>query len=152
MPELKRLSPSDHDQISVVVCRGCCCGDPTVHPGIAHDALLAHLEISLYGLARVRAVGCLLLCDRANVVVVSPAPWARRNGARPVWLSRVFDRKINEAIIFWIKSGGPGQAATPAALEAHVLTSLPTRQRLLQDPNEPEACVLRREHACLIKG
>ena len=103
----------------VRVCRDCCCGSPDKHPGVDHDALLARLRETAAGHGRVRVTGCLLACERSNVVVVSPSPAGRRAGARPVWLKGVLEDAHVDAIVDWLHDGGPGVAALPAALAAH---------------------------------
>jgi hypothetical protein len=112
------------DQCRVTVCRGCCCGDPDVNPGVDHDALLRDLITRLRGTAEVRVSDCLLLCEEADVVVVSPSAAQRRTGARATWFSSVLDVAVNTLIVEWVRTGGPGRALTPG-LRSHV-TSPPT--------------------------
>jgi (2Fe-2S) ferredoxin len=69
---------------------------------------------------RVRVSECLKVCERSNVVVVHPAPAARRAGARIVHLGDVLDDDLVEAIAAWLDAGGPGVAAPPALLRARV--------------------------------
>lgn len=102
----------------VRVCRDCCCGTERKHPGVDHDGLLAGLEAGTRGSARVLRSGCLLACDESNVVVVTPSPLGRRRGARPVWLGGILDQASVDAIVFWVRSGGPGVAELPARLQS----------------------------------
>lgn len=101
----------------VTVCRGCCCGDGSRYPDVDHERLVADLRDRVRPFARLRAVGCLLSCGDANVVVVSPAPLQRRGGARPVWLGRMFTVEDNEAVARWLEAGGPGHPLSPELRE-----------------------------------
>ena len=105
---------------TVTVCRGCCCGTPGKHPGIDHPGQLGRLRGAVAGGGRLRQTGCLDLCDRSNVVVVSPSAAGRRNGGRTVWLVEVLDDRLVTAIADWVRAGGPGIAAPPACLTDHV--------------------------------
>jgi hypothetical protein len=107
--------------VSVAVCRGCCCGDARVHPGVDHHALLADLVRRLGERARVRAVECLATCEEGNVVVVSPTPRDRRSGTRPVWIGRVLSPAVNERIVEWVEDGGPGRADPPEELRELII-------------------------------
>jgi hypothetical protein len=94
----------------VRVCRDCCCGTESKHPGVDHDGLLARLEVGTRGRARVLRSGCLLACDESNVVVVTPSAAGRRAGGRPVWVRAVLDGASVDAISGWVRQGGPGVA------------------------------------------
>ncbi|MGO4597009.1 hypothetical protein [Terrabacter sp. 2RAF25] len=102
------------------VCRDCCCGTESKHPGVDHDGLVARLEVGAGAHARVLRSACLLACDESNVVVVTPSPAGRRAGARPVWLRAVLDDVTVDAISAWVGLGGPGVATVPSALEVRV--------------------------------
>ncbi|MFT4263662.1 MAG: (2Fe-2S) ferredoxin domain-containing protein [Nocardioides sp.] len=104
----------------VSVCRGCCCGNAELRPGIDHDALLTDLGKRLGADGKVRVTGCLWVCGDANVVVVSPRPEARRTGARPVWLAQVDHPDVSALIAAWVAAGGPGLAPMPRALRPHL--------------------------------
>ena len=101
----------------VRVCRDCCCGTARKHPGVDHDGLLARLDAGTRGSARVLRSACLLACDESNVVVVTPSPLGRRRGARPVWLGGVLDEATVDAVVSWVRLGGPGVADLPDGLE-----------------------------------
>lgn len=120
---------TDCDPCRITVCRGCCCGSDSRHPGVNHDGLLDDLRRRLSDRAELRTVGCLLVCDAANVVVVSPTRAARRSGARPVWLARVLDDNINREIATWISAGGPGVADIPSSLSPLVTRPFSYRRR-----------------------
>lgn len=102
----------------VRVCRECCCGSERKHPGVDHDGLLARLESRARGHATVAVSQCLLACDESNVVVVSPSPAGRRSGARPVWIRHVLDEQVVDALVDWVRAGGPGSAPLPPVLAA----------------------------------
>lgn len=62
-----------------------------------------------------RVTDCLLKCEDANVVVVSPSPRQRAAGTAPVWLARVFSNEDNTEIAQWLRAGGPGKSPVPVA-------------------------------------
>ena len=139
---MRQPSAAADDECVVTVCRGCCCGDSGVHPGVDHADLLHDLTTELRDSARVRVSDCLLLCGEANVVVVSPPSGARRAGARATWFKTVLDRDANRLIADWIRTGGPGQPVS-SLLRPH-LTSPPRivsdasgRTRVVHDPADP---------------
>jgi (2Fe-2S) ferredoxin len=121
---LRRLGrPSPPEGVAgctVTVCRGCCCGTPGKHPGTDHAGQLQRLRAAVSGGGRIRQTGCLDLCDRSNVVVVSPSTAGRRNGGRPVWFAEVLDDRLVTSIADWIRAGGPGVAAPPPWLADHM--------------------------------
>lgn len=110
------------DGCTVTVCRDCCCGSPTKHPGVDHDAQLDGLRAALEPVHRVRTSLCLDVCSQSNVMVVQPGSAARRGGARPVWFGLVLDDAVVSDLVAWIRSGGPGVAGLPAVLELSVIT------------------------------
>lgn len=97
----------------VTACRGCCCGTAKKHPDVDHDALLDRLTTGVGAGARVRTSECLGPCAESNVVVVTPAPAARLRGARTVWLRRVLDAAATDAVVEWVRAGGPGTPPPP---------------------------------------
>jgi (2Fe-2S) ferredoxin len=101
---------------TVTVCRDCCCGTRRKHPDVDHDAQLEQLRSGLEGAARVVVSNCLLACELSNVVVVSPTPGARNEGARPVWLASVLTDSAVSAVVAWVRAGGPGVAPLPGVL------------------------------------
>lgn len=101
---------------TVTVCRDCCCGTATKHPGVDHDAQLDALRSGLTGAGRVVVSQCLLACERSNVVVVAPTPEQRRSGVKPVWLSQVLTDWETAAVVDWVRAGGPGAAPLPLEL------------------------------------
>lgn len=109
---------------AVTVCRGCCCGTVEKHPDVDHDGQLAALRQGLPAGSRVVVADCLSACERSNVMVVSPGRAARRSGARPVWLQEVLDPAAVNAVVGWVRAGGPGRCAVPDELAPF---SSPTR-------------------------
>ncbi|MDL2076051.1 (2Fe-2S) ferredoxin domain-containing protein [Streptomyces sp. GXMU-J15] len=103
---------------TVVVCRGCCCGNAAKHPGADHAAQLERLRAASaeHGF-RLRTTDCLGPCDQANVVVVAPSPAGRRAGGRPTWVGFATDTDSTEEIANWVAAGGPGVAEPPLTLE-----------------------------------
>jgi (2Fe-2S) ferredoxin len=106
----------------VRVCRDCCCGTARKHPGVDHDALFDRLAVATRGAAVVDASTCLLACEKSNVVVVQPSRAARHRGARPVWLREVLDAGTVDAIVGWVRAGGPGLVEVPPSLAGLVTT------------------------------
>ncbi|WP_330333521.1 (2Fe-2S) ferredoxin domain-containing protein [Streptomyces sp. NBC_00536] len=107
---------------TLVVCRGCCCGDPRKNPGTDHAGQLARLRAAAEesgGRLAVRTVDCLGPCAQANVIVVQPATGARRKGARAAWFGWVMDDTATDDIVGWALAGGPGVALPPDALDLH---------------------------------
>jgi (2Fe-2S) ferredoxin len=106
----------------VTVCRDCCCGSSTKHPGVDHDAQLDRLRSALPSPHRVRVSECLDVCTQSNVLVVHPAAAARRAGARPVWFGLVVSDPVTDDIVAWVRAGGPGVAPLPPVLELSIVT------------------------------
>ena len=107
--------------VTVTVCRDCCCGTTRKHPDVDHDGQLDRLMDGIGDSGRVVVSTCLLACERSNVMVVAPAPDSRGAGARPVWLSEVLTVEQTDAVVAWVRAGGPGPAPLPAPLVGLVL-------------------------------
>lgn len=111
----------------VRMCRGCCCGTARKHPDVDHDAIAEILATMTGPNADLIRVDCLWACDQSNVVVVNPDPEARRNGAKPAWLTHVNTLDRAHALAAWVRAGGPGRATPPAELgEIHNGTDIRT--------------------------
>jgi (2Fe-2S) ferredoxin len=117
MPELSS------EGCTLTVCRDCCCGSAAKNPGVDHDRQLRELQAALPAPHRVRVSDCLDVCAQANVVVVHPAPRARRAGARPVWFGLVTDGAVEADIVEWVRAGGPGVTPMGPLLELSVIRS-----------------------------
>ncbi|MFF9094829.1 (2Fe-2S) ferredoxin domain-containing protein [Streptomyces sp. NPDC014802] len=107
---------------TLVVCRGCCCGDARKHPGTDHAWQLQRLRAAAaeHGF-QVRTTDCLGPCDQANVIVVQPSAAGRRAGGRAVWIGFTLDDDSTEEVIDWAAAGGPGVAAPPVTLGLQVI-------------------------------
>ena len=107
--------------VTVTVCRDCCCGTTRKHPDVDHDAQLGQIREGVAqlgaGSGRLVVSQCLLACERSNVMVVTPDPGARNGGARPVWLFGVLSDQQTQAVVEWVRAGGPGNAALPGVLQ-----------------------------------
>ncbi|MBB0245447.1 (2Fe-2S) ferredoxin domain-containing protein [Streptomyces alkaliphilus] len=117
-----RLSPRGERPCSVVICRGCCCGNPAKDPGTDHTGQLLRLreaEADSAGRLRVRVSDCLGPCGKANVLVVTPSSEGRRRGGRPVWLGWVNGAEVTEEVLEWVAAGGPGVVEPPVTLDLH---------------------------------
>ncbi|MFI5683472.1 (2Fe-2S) ferredoxin domain-containing protein [Streptomyces sp. NPDC051636] len=103
---------------TLVVCRGCCCGNPRKHPGTDHAWQLDRLRAAAaeHGF-QVRTSDCLGPCDQANVIVVQPSAAGRRAGARATWVGFATDDACTDEIVSWAAAGGPGVAQPPVTLE-----------------------------------
>ncbi|MER5294314.1 (2Fe-2S) ferredoxin domain-containing protein [Streptomyces pharetrae] len=105
---------------TLVVCRGCCCGNPRKHPGTDHVWQLDRLRAAAAdsgGRFTVRTTDCLGPCDQANVIVVQPSSAGRRAGGRAVWVGFAMDDDATEELLEWAAAGGPGVAEPPVTLE-----------------------------------
>lgn len=103
----------DDKSLSVLVCRGCCCGSYAKHPHVDHAEHLRSLTGALSGVpgAKVWAVDCLNSCERSNVVVV------RSDGKRR-WFGEMLADDDVETLARWLRAGAPGDA--PIDLLPHV--------------------------------
>ncbi|MFI8100390.1 (2Fe-2S) ferredoxin domain-containing protein [Streptomyces sp. NPDC086023] len=109
---------------TLVVCRGCCCGDPRKNPGSDHEGQLARLRAAADasgGALAVRTSDCLGPCAQANVIVVQPSSEARRRGAKAAWIGFALDDDVTEDVLAWAAAGGPGRAPVPPALELQMI-------------------------------
>ncbi|MCW7940733.1 hypothetical protein AAW14_01515 [Streptomyces hygroscopicus] len=109
-----------HRPCTLVVCRGCCCGNPRKLPGTDHAWQLDRLRAAATdsgGRFAVRTTDCLGPCDQANVIVVQPSTAGRRAGGRAVWIGFAMDDDSTDDLLRWASAGGPGIAEPPVALE-----------------------------------
>ncbi|HWJ96794.1 MAG TPA: hypothetical protein VNQ33_01475 [Acidimicrobiales bacterium] len=90
------------DRLSVIVCRGCCCGSEQKHPDVDHDAQVEALRASLPASGRLWTVDCLGPCERSNVVVVRTRAAGRR------WFGGVLATAATGALADWIRDGAVG--------------------------------------------
>ncbi|MET7575233.1 (2Fe-2S) ferredoxin domain-containing protein [Streptomyces sp. NPDC005492] len=103
---------------TLVVCRGCCCGNPRKFPATDHTWQVERLRAGAaeHGF-HVRTTDCLGPCDQANVIVVQPSAAGRRAGGRATWIGFAMDDDCTEELLRWAAEGGPGVAVPPVALE-----------------------------------
>lgn len=109
---------------TLVVCRGCCCGNPRKHPGTDHAWHLERMRAAAAesaGRFAVRTSECLGPCGQANIIVVQPSREGRRRGGRAVWVGFAMDDESIDEIVAWAEAGGPGIAAPSAALTLQVV-------------------------------
>ncbi|WP_411129995.1 (2Fe-2S) ferredoxin domain-containing protein [Streptomyces sp. x-19] len=105
---------------TLVVCRGCCCGNARKHPGTDHTWQLGRLRAAAAdsaGRFAVRTTDCLGPCDQANIVVVQPSSAGRRSGGRATWIGFAMGDACTDDLLRWATGGGPGIAEPPATLE-----------------------------------
>ena len=91
---------------ALTVCRGCCCGtdDPP-----AANRRLERLQRELPDVA-ITVSDCLGPCSRRDVVVVRAA------GHVPLWFGTTGNRASSDALIAWLRTGGPLSGPAPDAL------------------------------------
>ncbi|MFP1629027.1 (2Fe-2S) ferredoxin domain-containing protein [Streptomyces sp. 5K101] len=109
---------------TLVVCRGCCCGDARKNPGTDHVGQLARLRGAADasgGRLAVRTSDCLGPCGQANVIVVQPSTEGRRRGARAAWIGWALDDDATDDVIAWAEAGGPGIAEPPVTLTLQMI-------------------------------
>jgi (2Fe-2S) ferredoxin len=85
---------------------------------VDHAGQLASLKEMLPA-PQVRISDCLDVCERSNVVVVSPSSAGRAAGGRPVWLGLVHDDEALADVAAWVDAGGPGIADMPRILDLY---------------------------------
>ncbi|MEW1697441.1 (2Fe-2S) ferredoxin domain-containing protein [Streptomyces sp. NPDC093249] len=109
---------------SLVVCRGCCCGDARKNPGTDHTGQLARLREAAAasgGRLVVRTSDCLGPCAQANIVVVQPSTEGRRRGGRAAWIAFALDDDTLDDILTWTAAGGPGLVPPPETLALQMI-------------------------------
>src|SRR6266700_1062793 len=114
-------------RMTVTICRGCCCGSTTKHPGVDHDANARRVReaVRASGLGVTRTVKCLDECEHSDVVLV------RRGSGRDsefFWLGPVNDLSDVEALAAWLE--GPADAPMPAHLRRLRFSKRPPRPPL----------------------
>lgn len=99
---------------TLYLCRGCCCGTETEHPGVDHDALeqAARDGVEPAGI-RVRTTDCLGPCDAGNVVVVHA-------GGQRRWFGRMNSLAATEELAAVLAEQGDARRLPPA-LQRHVI-------------------------------
>lgn len=117
-PRRTLIGAAQQRPCTLVVCRGCCCGDARKHPGYDHAWQLDRLRAAAaeHGF-QVRTTDCLGPCDQANVIVVQPSAAGRRAGGRATWVGFAMDDDCTEEVAGWAAAGGPGIAEPPVTLE-----------------------------------
>lgn len=130
------VGAADPGAVTVLVCRGCCCGTERKHPQVDHLAQLnAIRDTAERARAQVRVTDCLDACDRSNVLVLRRR---QRSGTVTVWLGGVLAAHQTSALCDWM--AGPRRDPT----------SLPDGlQELVFEPSESarsclDACVPQR--------
>jgi hypothetical protein len=105
-------------QVSVLVCRDCCCGRTRKHPDVDHVAQLSAIDDAgeAAGNARVAVTKCLDVCSASNVVVVRH----HVPGNPTVWLGQVLSARDTLLLTQWLRQGGPARAPLPAGLRPKV--------------------------------
>ncbi|MBO8191035.1 (2Fe-2S) ferredoxin domain-containing protein [Streptomyces oryzae] len=105
---------------TLVVCRGCCCGNPGKYPQADHAWQLDRLRAEAAGSGgrfTVRTTDCLGPCGQANVVVVQPSTAGRLAGGRATWIGFAMGDDCTDDLVRWATEGGPGVAQPPVTLE-----------------------------------
>lgn len=122
--ELLVIEPRSSSGCTVVVCRACCCGTQSKHPGTDHDG---HLELlrdaasQRHG-CQVRVSGCLNHCSYSNVIVVRPH--GKDAHRRAIWFGNMHTDSEVETLAEWIRSGGPQIGEIPEVLQSRRIQML----------------------------
>ena len=85
------MTDPDTDQfVSILMCRGCCCGRSEKHPATDHGRQVEVLSalVAAHPRASLEVVGCLGVCRYSNVVVL--ARWTRA-AWRVDWLGGILE-------------------------------------------------------------
>jgi hypothetical protein len=98
--------------MSVLVCRGCCCGTEEKHPNVDHRAQFQQLQAALPRDIRSKLweVDCLGPYSSSNVVVV-------RSGQSRRWFGEMLNSEDTRLSAQWIRGGG--KDVLPPHLAAH---------------------------------
>ena len=123
MPKFS-ISAAGSRPCTLVICRGCCCGDARKTPGTDHARQLERLRgaaAASGGRIAVRTTDCLGPCGQANVIVVQPSGRARQSGARAAWIGWVLDDDATDDILARAEQAGPGVAEPPATLALQMI-------------------------------
>ncbi|MFE7773457.1 (2Fe-2S) ferredoxin domain-containing protein [Streptomyces sp. NPDC057445] len=126
------MRPAASRPCTLVVCRGCCCGDARKNPGTDHEGQLSRMREAAAGSEgrfAVRTSECLGPCGQANVVVVQPSSAARARGARAAWIGWALDDDATDEILAWAQAGGPGLAEPSATLSLQLIAPPAARPR-----------------------
>ena len=112
---MSRRTSAAAPRLTVLLCRGCCCGTTQKHPSTDHDGQEQQLRTAVEaddGLA-LRVVECLDECDRSNVVVLRGA--TGRPAERDTWLGGVLGERATAALAGWLADGAHGALPPPVA-------------------------------------
>jgi hypothetical protein len=119
-----RRKPVVRSWLSVLVCRGCCCGTDK-HPATPHREQIGILRRAAVAAgARFAVTDCLDACAHSNVVVLRRRVESR---SETIWLGRMLRAGDTALLAAWITRGGP----MPGPLRARVLPAgdLPDAER-----------------------
>lgn len=107
--------PDRRDTLAVLVCRDCCCGNPSKHPDEDHDGQLDAIRSAMAAVPGgvVAITRCLDVCERSNVVVVRHQRGRERTD---VWLGGLLDQRQTDSMCDWLRDGGPRARPLPARL------------------------------------
>ena len=93
------------ETVTLLVCRGCCCGTDEKHPDVDHGAQLHILRSAVDRVpgARLRVTDCLGPCERSNVIAVRHRD-VTRPGVRigTTWLGGVLETKDTDRLAAWV--------------------------------------------------
>jgi len=119
--------------LTVLVCRGCCCGRSAKHPDVNHQAQVDAIERAVESTdrARVLIVDCVGECSHSNVVVVRHR--GLTGATTTTWLGAVLGNRRTRALCDWLAAGGPRVQVLPSTLAFAVFT-----------PGRDAACAIER--------
>ncbi len=107
---------------TLVVCRGCCCGDPRKYPDDDHTWQLERLRAGAEASRGRFVVGVELLRTLRPGQCRGRAALGTRGarGARAIWIGFAMGDDFTEELVSWASAGGPGIAEPPVALELQI--------------------------------
>lgn len=99
---------------AVWVCRGCCCGTRSSHPGVDHKGLERQVRAGAAAAgARYQVATCLGPCGQGNIVVVRAAGLTR-------WFRKLNDAASTAALLEHLAVTGT-VSELPEVLDRHVM-------------------------------
>ena len=114
MSENQSTSPDRSGALTVLLCRGCCCGTARKHPDVDHLAQEQRLaEAAARAGARLAIGGCLDECAHSNVIVLRRG---ERDHVDSIWLGGVLDERRTSELCAYLCDGWREGAPLPAAL------------------------------------
>ena len=130
MSENQPIRPDRSGALTVLLCRGCCCGTAKKHPDVDHLAQEQRLDgAAARAGARLVFTDCLDECARSNVIVLRRR---ERGYVDSTWLGGVLDERRTSELCAYLCEGWREGAPLPAALATLVFHPARDGQRRRQ--------------------